>query len=582
MIRLIILQVGKARLALLVLLLFVVNVLDLAGLSLFIPIIDSFQSGNTASSQMVGMITGALLAIGVSTALPILLLLLCGVFFVKSALALYLRYLSATAAAQIQMGLRDQLFKRLLDASVGYVNAHRTGVLMSTLNDHVIRTGHSFFVLTQLIVQWATALVYASFALAISWKLALIALLLGTVVFPIVRWIGRRTHFYATRNADAIEDAQHFAMETLQAKKVVNAMNWQGALGERYAGANGAVANSWLWTAFFSNSPGIVMQPFSVAILCLLIWLSYSYQMSMGLLAAFVLAFIRLLPTVQSAVTLGTDFKSTLPAIARVKEMLENASQAYEPSGKDAVTGFKSGVSLREIDFKYGDSVPLLEGVNIDIPRGQMIALVGPSGSGKTTLADLLLGLQQPSAGKVMVDGRDLATLDITQFRALCAYVSQESILLHDTIRNNLLIGIERPVDDAELKAVCEQVGAWAFIDERPDKLDAMVGDRGLQLSGGQRQRLALARCLLRRPRLLILDEATSALDQGSEEIIHNLLTELKHSGTVTMVVIAHRYSTIRNADQIYELREGKATPLGRWEAARVHLEADARLLDLA
>ena len=564
--------VSKWRVFSLVLIMLVVNSLEVLGLSLFIPIIDLFQGENDKLAGPTIYLSRIVTAIGLSPGLGVFLVLLSGLFLIKGILAMWMRYLGVTMASGLQHQLRSRLFGAFLKSTVAFIHRQRQGALLSILSEHTVRTGHSFFVLVQIATQWATALACIVFVLLISWKLSLVAFALSLLLFPVIRWIGRQAYRYGRDLTSALEKAQHSALEALRAKKLVNAMDWKRPLEDRYLKDSSAVRDNWQWMAFWSNSPSIVLQPLSVVLLSIVIWLSFRLDLSTALLGAFALAFIRLLPSVQAALTLGADFKASIPSIKRVLSMLREVEKEQELNGTLPFESLRSAIYLKSIRFCYGDSRPVLDGLSLEIPKGKITALVGPSGVGKTTVVDLILGLYRPESGQVLVDGIDLKELDLKSYRSRIAYISQEPILFHDTIRNNLTLGLEKKVSDEELRRVCELVGAWDFIKQRREGLDSLIGSCGVQLSGGQRQRLVLARALLREPELLILDEATSALDHESEENIKKMLGRLKASGRVTIIIIAHRLTTVQLADCIYQLINGKAFMLGSWEKAKEHL----------
>jgi ABC-type multidrug transport system fused ATPase/permease subunit len=253
--------------------------------------------------------------------------------------------------------------------------------------------------------------------------------------------------------------------------------------------------------------------------------------------------------------------------------LLDQAKEQAAPSRGVINKRIETGITFNNVSFGYSPDVPIFTDLNLILPRGKMTALVGKSGAGKTTIVDLAVGLYRPWKGIIRVDDIPMTNLDLFGYRKKIAYVGQEPFLFHDSVRNNLTFGLAFPVTDEELKTVCETVGAWSFIVARSEGLDSILGDRAVQLSGGQRQRLALARALLRRPELMILDEATSALDSETEIAIAHVLTQIQKRGDVTILIIAHRYTTIRSADNIIEIGTNGAKELGTWEVARGYLD---------
>jgi ATP-binding cassette subfamily C protein len=210
-------------------------------------------------------------------------------------------------------------------------------------------------------------------------------------------------------------------------------------------------------------------------------------------------------------------------------------------------------IRLCDVSFAH-DEKRILDGVSIEIPAGSMTTLIGPSGSGKSTVLDLIMGLQRPTEGQVLVDGVDLAGVDMRDWRHRIGYVPQETLLLHDTVLNNITMG-DQELGEAEARAALEAAEAWEFVAAIPGAMHAVVGEGGARLSSGQRQRIMLARALAHRPRLLVLDEATSALDPASEADICKTLQHLK--GTLTILAVSHQPALAEIADRVYHLSEG-------------------------
>lgn len=575
-------KVKRIQVFYLVLLIIVVNLSELVGVSLFIPIIDLFQGGGKKVTSITSYISDIVIFVGVPATLPVFLAVLCVIFLLKTLMTMLMRYESARIGANLQHNVRYSLFESFMDSDVAFIYGQHQGSLQAVLGEFVLQVGQFFFLFIQFVSTWVLALVYVIFVCLVSWKLSLVAFLLGLSLIPVVRWVGDKAYHYGKSMAAAVEATQHCALETLQAKKLINAMNWRGAVKRRYHEYSIGVRDAYQWMAFWSNSPAIILQPVSVIILSILILLSINLHLSTALLGGFVLAFLRLLSTIQAAVGIGGGLKSCRPSINRVSSMLELSSQHREKSGKLHFGGLRSSIALESVCFGYGrEASPVLEDASLVIKRGETVALVGASGSGKTTLADLIVGVLRPSSGVVLVDGIDLNKLNLSEYREKIAYVPQDPMVFHDSIRNNLVFGLGRAIPDTELRQVCESVGAWQFISERTGGLDAVLGDRGVQLSGGQRQRLAMARAFLRKPELLILDEATSALDHTSEIWIQRALEDLQKRGDITILIIAHRFTTIKQANRIYLVTEGKVKNLGSWDDAKSTIASSAKDMGL-
>jgi subfamily B ATP-binding cassette protein MsbA len=252
-----------------------------------------------------------------------------------------------------------------------------------------------------------------------------------------------------------------------------------------------------------------------------------------------------------------------LAAAERAFEILDAPPEILEREDARRVEGFREALRFDHVSFEYQAGEPVLRDVSLTVRPGQVVALVGPSGAGKSTFVDLVPRFHDPTSGRVTIDGTDLREVRLADLRAQLGIVTQETILFHDTVRANIAYGTEDPSQEA-VEAAARAAHAHDFIVEMPNGYDTVLGERGVRLSGGQRQRIAIARALFRNPPILILDEATSALDTESERLVQQAIEELVHDRTV--LVIAHRLSTVRRADQIVVLEAGRIVEQGSHE----------------
>jgi ATP-binding cassette subfamily C protein len=236
-----------------------------------------------------------------------------------------------------------------------------------------------------------------------------------------------------------------------------------------------------------------------------------------------------------------------------IQKTIEQADLAVEPPGGKLTPTLEKGLELKGISFSYDDK-RILHELSLTIPAGSFTAIIGPSGSGKTTILDLIIGLRQPACGSVLVDGAPLQDLDMHRWRHTIGYVPQETVLLHDSVFNNVALG-DPEISEADVVSALQAAGAWAFTEKLAEGIHSNVGERGGMLSGGQRQRIMIARALVHRPRLLILDEATTALDPQSEAAICETLQQLR--GRQTILAISHQPALLEAADRAYRMQDG-------------------------
>jgi len=270
--------------------------------------------------------------------------------------------------------------------------------------------------------------------------------------------------------------------------------------------------------------------------------------------------FVALTGSVTALMSLAPIITKGLESVRSMAEVLSEPDLERN-AGKAPVASVQGEVAFEAVRYAYADAPDeiAIEGLDLHVRAGETIALVGPSGSGKSTVLNMVIGFLTPSDGRILLDGSDMSTLDLRSYRRFLAVVPQESLLFEGTVRDNVTYGSPELTDSAVRDAL-RDANAWEFV-EHMGGLDAVIGERGARLSGGQRQRLAIARALVRDPRILVLDEATSALDTASERLVQEALGRLM-TGRTTFVV-AHRLSTIRGADRIAFMRAGTLVEIG-------------------
>jgi subfamily B ATP-binding cassette protein MsbA len=281
--------------------------------------------------------------------------------------------------------------------------------------------------------------------------------------------------------------------------------------------------------------------------------------------AAAFMTFLGLSLKLYSPVKWLTKFPSTiqpgLAAAERIFEFLDAPIDIHDSPSAQPFAGVRRHIRFENVSFEYESGRPVLQDIDISVPAGSVVALVGPSGAGKSTLVDLVARFYDPTRGRIAIDDTDLRQLQIQSLRAGLGIVSQDTVLFHDSVRNNIAYGLG-DIPQADVEAAARAANAHEFIEQLPDGYETVLGERATRLSGGQRQRIAIARAILRDPPILILDEATSALDSESERLVQDAMEQLLQGRTV--FVIAHRLSTVRHAHQILVMQNGRIIQSGR------------------
>lgn len=299
-------------------------------------------------------------------------------------------------------------------------------------------------------------------------------------------------------------------------------------------------------------------------VICLIVaaWIAYNQIIPITAGDVVMLSgyFGSLTNAVLGLVTLMPIITKGFESVRSVREVLE-APDLEQNEGRTPVTDVRGEFKFEEVRFQYADTnVSAVHDFSLQVAAGENIALVGHSGAGKSTVLNLVIGFIRPTSGRILLDGRDMSTIDLRTYRRFLSVVPQDSILFEGTIRENITYGL-RKIRDAEVESALRDANAWEFVRSLPESMETRIGERGAKLSGGQKQRLAIARALIRNPRVLILDEVTSALDSESEALIQEALARLMKGRTT--FVVAHRLSTIRNADRIAVLEDGHIAEIG-------------------
>jgi ATP-binding cassette, subfamily C, bacterial len=313
-----------------------------------------------------------------------------------------------------------------------------------------------------------------------------------------------------------------------------------------------------------SSLSGVMFQGSTALVVAVFVYVALRwFSLPLSEIVVLVFLFMRVAPRFTALQGDVQEILINLPAFDAMQELQAACEREREMAGVSdhLFPLLRSALELDAVSFRYGEGAEdVLSHVSFSVPARQITALIGPSGSGKSTLADMLMGLIEPARGTVAIDGVVLDELNRREWRECVSYVPQEVFLLHDTIAANLRLAAPSASEEAMWEAL-RAAEAAAFVERLPDRLETVVGDRGLRLSGGERQRIALARALVRRPQLLILDEATSALDWENQSLIARSIEELR--GSMTIVTIAHRPSMISFADWVVALEDGKVVESG-------------------
>ena len=492
---------------------------------------------------------------------------------------------SVTIQESVVRDLRVRLVRHLQTLPLGFFQKMRAGQLVARVvsDTDQVKTAVSA-ALASLLQNVAVIGVYVAILIGLSWRLTLLALLLAPalllVIRPLLARLRRRSRELAAERGELTSQAAEM-VSSVKLTRAYVAEDYEArrfeALAERYR-------KRVLRAQRYSSLTSPVSEVFAGVMTVLILWvgtrlvLDNPAVLRPEVLITFLAVALRLVSPVKAVSNYPTQLAGAQASADRVQEVLDLAADEGDRPGEVAAPGFRECIQYCGVSFAYGGDAAVLHDVKLEVRRGQVLAIVGPSGTGKTTLVDLLPRFYEPTAGEIRLDGVPLTRYTRRSLRALMGIVSQETVLLNDSVFANIAYGRADYTLD-QVRAAARAANADEFVVKLPEMYHTVLGERGARLSGGQRQRIAIARALLRDPPILILDEATSALDTESELLVQEAIDRLMEHRTV--LVIAHRLATVRHAQAIVVLNEGRVVERGSHEALYAAGGLYRRLYDL-
>lgn len=463
----------------------------------------------------------------------------------------------------IVASIRKRLWEQILFLPIPFFDKNQSGETMSrvTQDTNIVKN-----LITQHLITFFTGLISIIGAviilLLIDWKMTLIMIIAVPISVLLIMPLGQKMYKISKATQDEMADFSGNLGRVLADIRLVKAYH-----AENTEKARGETGIQHLFKFGLREAKiQAIISPFMtfVMMLVLVILIGYggvrvaSGDLSAGSLVAIIIYMFQIVVPFTQMASFFTAFQKAIGATERIQDIL---GLDREPTKQDVdVENATKDIIFNDLSFSYKDK-PIINNINLTIPAGKTTAFVGPSGSGKTTLFALLERFYQPISGEIKLGEMNISDFNLRSWRSQIGYVSQESPLMSGTIRDNIKYGIEREVLDEEIERAAELANASEFINRLQDGYETNVGERGIKLSGGQRQRIAIARAIIRNPKILLLDEATSNLDSSSEQLVQKALKQLMNGRTT--LVIAHRLSTIVDADQIAVVEGGEISGIG-------------------
>jgi ATP-binding cassette, subfamily B, bacterial MsbA len=487
--------------------------------------------------------------------------------------------------------LRNDLYDSILQRSAAFFHKHTTGTLVSTIVNDVERVQYAMSsVLAEFLQQFFTFVFTALVVVVLGRKFAWILVLFVPVIIFSAGRIGRRVRHTTRRGQDKLADIQNILHETITGNRIVKAFSMERWEIARFRKAAQRLfrANLRSVAAMAISSP--LMDIFGAIAIALLLLLGREqinrHVFTSGTFLTFIVAVFKLYDPVRKFALFNNNFQQALGASSEIFKFMDTEDDVNEKPGAQPLPPFSRSIRFEKVSFSYEsrggpegeERREILRDVDLEVHAGEVLAVVGSSGAGKSTLVHLIPRFFDVTAGRLTIDGRDVRDTTLASLRSQIGVVAQDTVLFNDTVRNNIAYGQpgvpQKAVEDAARAAL-----AHDFIMDLPSGYETVIGERGVRLSGGERQRIAIARALLKNAPILILDEATSALDSESEALVQSALQNLMTGRTV--VVIAHRLSTVRRAGRIVVLENGTAADIGPHEELMKKLGTYRRLYEL-
>jgi len=485
-------------------------------------------------------------------------------FFLKGIFGFLQGYLMSDIGQLVVRDIRAKLYAKLQTLSLEYFTHKRGGELISRItNDVKIVENAVSYGSTDLVYQTLQIVIFLFVTFFIYFKLALVSIILVPLIsFPIVK-VGRVLRKLSRRSQEKMADINSLLYETIIGTRIVKAFNMENYEVKKFNQIN----QDYYKISMKSIKRLLLLSPATEFLGCIagifvFFWGGREViagKLSFGVFGLFLGSLLSLIRPFKKLSNVNSLNQQAVAASERIYDVLETKPTVVEKINASELPGFKNSIVFDNIWFNYGNA-EILKNINLEVKRGQMLAIVGPSGTGKTTLVDLIPRFYDPKKGRILIDGIDTKEVSLRSLRQGIGIVTQETILFNDTIKANIaygdLLASEKDIEEAAILA-----HAHDFINHLPSGYGTVIGDRGMKLSGGERQRIAIARALLKNPSILILDEATSQLDSEAERIVQEALDRLIQGRTV--FVIAHRLSTVRNAGRIVVLDKGSIVEQG-------------------
>jgi ATP-binding cassette, subfamily B, bacterial MsbA len=486
-------------------------------------------------------------------------------FLIKNVTQYFGAILMSFVGQRVIKDMRDAIFDAFTRLPLSFYHRHRAGELISRATNDVLIAQKSVNVsFTNLVRDPLLIIAYLSVCVAISWKLTFLAFMILPLSMGAIVHIGKRLRRYSHRQQERMASLTSVLQETVYGIRVVKAFAMEEFERRKFLAESERLFREVWKIDRMQRLSSPISEQLSVVVALFILWFGGREVLAAGEITpsyfiTFLFCLFSMVQPIKELSQVNNAIQEGTAAAERLFSILDDQPEADDPT-LPHLPPVRGRVEFQNVNFTYATGEPVLCDIDLVVEPGEVVALVGSSGAGKSTLVDLIPRFYDPQEGRILIDGHDIRGVSLASLRRAMGIVTQEVILFNDTVRNNIAYGLA-DVDQGAVEAAARAANAHEFIAQMPQGYDTVIGDRGTMLSGGQRQRLSIARAILKNPPILILDEATSALDTESEQLVQEAIDRLVKDRTT--FVVAHRLSTIRNADRIYALRAGRVVESG-------------------
>lgn len=554
------------------------SVFSALSIYLTIPLLKTlFTGGQQSSAPAADSITGFyqsiqkvfeeyILSGSKESAILKISLLVLAAFLLKNITGFFQSVFMQYVEKGVLRDIRYEMYEKVNKLSIRYFTQEKTGNLISRMTNDInaIQSGISA-AFSNLIKDPLLIIIYLILSLSISWQMTLMSFAVFPVTVLIVAKIGSSLRRRSKRVQEKLSEILSVINETIYGAKIIRSFKAEKYRNEVFRQENDKHYGLLMKTSITSELASPITEFLTILAGVVIIWFGGREILIYNTLKpeeflGFLFILFQLVVPIKNLSTVSNRIQESAASGQRIFEILDYPVEVNESVNAVPFSSFRDSIEVKNASFYYDKDNYILKDINLKINKSEILAVVGPSGSGKSTFVDLIARFYDVTSGEILIDGINIKDIKIEDFRSLIGIVPQETILFNDTVRNNIVFGLEN-VTDEQLMHAAKNANALEFIDNLQNGFESVVGERGLKLSGGQKQRIAIARALLRNPQILILDEATSSLDTESESIVQTAIDNLMVNRT--SIVIAHRLSTIKNADKIIVIDDNRIVQCG-------------------